>query len=371
MTVDNELFLLESATYSTRAFFAIFSILFTALVIFSGCCFRTACKGKVFLTYSIAVCDFWIAILWCLITIIGETFSLHKNSSFDATIVALTLTILVTSLKFMSYLLVTTHCINSALKVREIYTNHGREMGAGDRRKKYRQSRIRILLTISVVLPFIYGVIWIILSLASFHDFANYNSDIKSYNISPGIFGYTISIEERPFQFDWDHLWLDFQIISIILINIFLTIMIVFNAIVYVYIANHIAKNRGLYLLDKHDYKLACILALGKTIFIILEEITILMATIVAFVSMENFTSHKFSSENDVYITFLILLISLYVLQGLQGAMHVILYGIFKTGFTNAIRTYHRTPNFMRERVTRANTRNLSQESDALVNSTN
>ena len=370
MAVDNELFALESAAYLTRAFFAIFSILFTSLVIFSGCCFRTACKGKVFLTYSIAICDFIIAVFWCLIAIIGETFSLHKNSSFDATIVAITMTIIVTALKFTSYLLVTTYCINSALKVREIYTNHGREMGTGDRRKKYRQSRIRIWLTISLGIPFIYGIIMIVLSLASFHDFAQYNSDIKYYNISPGIFGYIISIEERPFQFDWDYLWIDLQIVSVVLVNISLIIMIVFNAIVYVYIARHIARNRGLYLLDKHDYKLACILALGKTTFILLEEVTILMATIVYFICLENFTSHKFNAENGEYITFIILLISLSVIQGLQGTMHVILYGIFKTGFINAIRTYHRTQNFMRETVTRRNTRHISQESDRLVNST-
>ena len=370
MSVDNELFSLESAAYITRAFFAIFSIFFTSIVIFTGCCFRTACKGKVFLTYTIAICDFIIAIFWCLIAVIGETFSFHKNSSFDATIVAITMTITVTALKFMSYLLVTTYCINSALKVREIYTNHGREMGAGDRRKKYRQSRIRIWLTLSVGIPFIYGVVWIVLSLASFHDFANYNSDKKYYNISPGIFGYVISIEEKPFQFYWDYLWIDLQILSIVLVNIFLIIMIVSNATIYVYIARHIVKNRGLYLLDRHDYKLACILALAKTTFIVLEEVTILMATIIYFVCLKNFTSHEFSSENDEYITFIILLTSLSVLQGLQGTIHVILYGIFKSGFTNAIRTYHRSPNFIRDRVIRANARQISQESDALANST-
>ncbi|KAI6650909.1 hypothetical protein LOD99_5749 [Oopsacas minuta] len=372
MDTDNELFRLESAAYLTRAFFAIFGVILTAIVVFVGCCFRTACKGKVFLTYSLAVCDFIIAIFWCLIAVIGETFSLHKYSSFDATIVAMTITIVVTALKFTSYLLVTTYCVNSAMKIREIYTNQGREMGAGDRRKRYRQSRIRIWLSISIIFPLIYGVIWLTLTLASFHDFAKYNSEIKAYNISPGIFGYTVSIDKNPFQFDWDLLWLDLQIVSLFLVNIFLVVMLIFNAIIYMYIACHIAKNRGLYLLDRHDYKLACFLALGKTLFIIIEEITLLMATIAYCISTESFSNHKFDPDNEVYVIFLILLLPFGVIQGLQGAIHVIFYGVFKSGFTSAIKTYHRTQHFVRDHVIRprVSTRNISQESDALVHST-
>ena len=373
MYIDNELFGWETAAYTTRAFFALFSLVSTALVVFTGCCFRTACKGKVYLTYNIAVCEFIIAILWCIIAIIGETFSVQKYSSFDATVVALTLTIIVTAFKFASYLLVTTYCINSALKIREIYINQGREMGVGDRRKRYRQSRIRIWLSISLTLPFIYGVVWLTLTLASFHDFQTYNPEIQAYNISPGIFGYVVSIEKQPFQLDWNLAWLDLQIVSIFFVNIFLIVMLIFNAIIYIYIACHLAKNRGLYLLDKHDYRLACFLALGKTIFILIEEIVILMPTITYCICTEDFTSHRFSSGNTIYVTFIILLISLGVIQGLQGGIHVILYGVFKPGFTGAIRTFHRTPRFVRDRMvrTRGNTRQVSQESDALINSTN
>ena len=373
MFIDNELFGWESAAYGTRAFFALFSLVLTAFVVFTGCCFRTACKGKVFLTYNIAVCEFIIAIFWCIIAIIGETFSVEKYSSFDATVVAMTITIVVTAFKFASYLLVTTYCINSALKIREIYTNQGREMGVGDQRKRYRQSRVRIWLTISLVLPLIYGVVWLILTLASFHDFQNYNPEIKAYNISPSIFGYVVSIEKPPFQFDWNLAWLDLQIVSIFLVNIFLIIMLLVNAVIYMYIACHLAKNRGLYLLDRQDYRLACFLAVGKTIFILIEEIVILMPTITYCICTENFSNHKFSSDNTIYLTFIILLVPLGVIQGLQGGVHVILYGVFKPGFTGAVRTYHRTPRFVRDRMvrTRASTRRISQESDALVNSTN
>ena len=361
-----EIFGLESGAYGTRAGFSLLSILVTFLVITTGCCFRTACKGKVFLTYLIAICDFIIAIFWCIIALIGETFAANQNS-FDASVVAITITVTVTALKFASYLLITTYCVNSAMKIREIYINQGREMGAGDQRKRYRQSRIRIWLAISIALPLIYGFVWLVLSLASFHDFEN-NHENLGYNISAGIFGFIVSIEKRPFALEWDLIWVDLQMVSVILVNIVLLIIVVFNIILYINVAYHIKRNRGLYLLEKRDYRLACLLALAKTLFILVEEISILISSIF-YIFYSEHLSHTFEAEHELYVIFIITLIILSVIQGLQGGIHVLLYGVFKTGFTSAIKTFHKTPNFMRDRVIRANNHGTFRETEPLVDS--